>query len=185
MGAAVKGIVFNLLREVVVRNYSEDVWDDLIDDAGVGGAYTSLGSYPDAEMEALVGAASKRLGLPRNAVLRWFGQQAMPLLFEHYPAFFEGHDTARSVILSVNDIIHVEVRKLYVGAECPHFQFREDDDGSLAMGYVSTRKLCALAQGFVEGAATHYGEPVDFEHTTCVDHGDAHCRFRVRWPIAA
>ena len=34
-----KGIVFNLLQEVVTQHYGEDVWDDLIDAAGVDGVY--------------------------------------------------------------------------------------------------------------------------------------------------
>jgi len=36
-GKCVKGIVFNLLQEVVTRNHGEDVWDDLVDEAGVSG----------------------------------------------------------------------------------------------------------------------------------------------------
>ena len=180
-----KGIVFNLLQEVVTQHYGEDVWDDLIDAAGVDGIYTSVGSYSDDEMTALVGATSDRLGLPPAAVLRWFGQQAMPLLAQHYPGFFKGHTSARSFILSVNDVIHVEVRKLYAGAECPYFQFREGPDGSLSMDYRSTRRLCVLAQGFAEGASAHYGENIDFQHAKCIDKGDAACVFHIRWPQLA
>jgi hypothetical protein len=181
----VKGIVFNLLQGVVVQHHGEDVWDDLIDAAGVDGVYTSVGSYSDDEMAALVAAASDKLGLPPAAVLRWFGQQAMPLMAKQYPSFFEGHTSARSFILSVNDIIHVEVRKLYVGAECPHFHFREGPDGSLSMDYRSTRRLCALGQGFVEGAGAFYGEVIDFQHAQCRDRGDAACVFHIRWPQLA
>ena len=32
-----KGVVFNLLEQVVVREYGENVWDDLLDTAGTGG----------------------------------------------------------------------------------------------------------------------------------------------------
>jgi hypothetical protein len=177
----VKGIVFNLLQEVVSREYGEEVWEDLLDDSGASGAYTSVGSYADEEIEGLVSAAAAKLGLPRAAVLRWFGQQAMPLLADHYPDFFTPHASARPFVLGVNTIIHAEVRKLYSGAECPHFQIRETPDGELAMGYRSARRLCALAQGFVEGAAAHYGEAVDFQHSQCVDHGDDHCQFTIRW----
>ncbi|MGH7026936.1 heme NO-binding domain-containing protein [Brevundimonas sp.] len=180
-----KGIVFNLLQDVVTQHHGEDVWDDLIDAAGVDGVYTSAGSYSDDEMAALVGAASDKLGLSQSEVLRWFGQQAMPLLAKHYPGFFEGHASARSFILSVNDIIHVEVRKLYVGAECPYFHFQEKADGSLSMDYRSTRRLCALGQGFVEGTGVHYGEAIDFQHAQCIDRGDAACVFHIRWPQLA
>jgi hypothetical protein len=73
-----KGVVFNLLEETVTRSFSANVWDDLIDASGVSGAYTSLGNYPDEEIEAPVAAASAALSLDRNAVLRWFGQKGDP-----------------------------------------------------------------------------------------------------------
>jgi hypothetical protein len=83
-----KGVVFNLLEQVVVREYGENVWDDLLDTAGLAGTYTSLGSYPDEEIMSLVAAAAAALKLPPDEVLRWFGRRAMPLLAGHYPVFF-------------------------------------------------------------------------------------------------
>lgn len=49
-----KGIVFNLLAEAVTQRFGDEAWDNLLDAAGLEGAYTSLGSYHDAEMFALV-----------------------------------------------------------------------------------------------------------------------------------
>jgi hypothetical protein len=155
-----KGIIFNLLEEVVVSNYGEDTWDQLLTATALDGAYTSLGSYPDEQIQELVAAASRMLGLTSFEVLRWFGRQAIPLLFDRYPGFF---------------IIHPEVRKVYPGADVPTFEFRDDLDGGLMMGYLSPRRLCALAQGFIEGAATHYGETVIFEHRECMHKGDKKC----------
>lgn len=132
-----KGIVFNLLEEVVGRHYGDSVWDDLLDAAELTGAYTSLGSYPDSDMSKLVGAASSALSLPPADVLRWFGRQAMPLLAERYSAFFAPHTSTRSFLTSLNSIIHPEVHKLYAGAHCPHFHFDDAPDGALLIGYNS------------------------------------------------
>ena len=170
-----KGVVFNLLEQVVVKKYGETTWDDLLDATELSGAYTTLGSYPDEEIEKLVGAASTALSLPPSEVLRWFGREAMPLLASHYPAFFSPHKSARSFVMSVNSIIHPEVRKLYAGAGCPHFNFETGPDGALLMGYNSPRKLCALAHGFIEGAGDHYGETIAVEHPRCMHKGDANC----------
>jgi predicted hydrocarbon binding protein len=174
-----KGVVFNLLEEVVIRRHGEDTWDALLEEAGLNGSYTSLGSYPDEHMFKLVGAASKALKTDPGEVLRWFGREAMPVLAERYPAFFKAHTSTRPFILSVNDIIHPEVRKVYPGADVPVFDFRHLEDGALLMGYQSARKLCMLAQGFVEGAAAHYHEPVKFEHVHCMHKGDPKCVFRI------
>ena len=148
-----KGVVFDLLEEAVTAEYGVDTWESLIDDARVGGAYTSLGNYSDEEMQALVASAAAKLNVSPSEVLRWFGNKAMPMLAERYPSLFDNHDFARNFILSVNSIIHPEVRKLYAGASCPFFHFKEGESGALLMRYESSRKLCDLAHGFIEGAA--------------------------------
>lgn len=174
-----KGVVFNLLEQVVVREYGENVWDDLLDDAGLAGTYTSLGSYPDEEIMSLVAAAAAALKLPPDEVLRWFGRRAMPLLAGHYPVFFTPHQDTMSFVMSVNAIIHPEVRKLYAGAGCPNFHFEKDESGALLMGYNSPRKLCALAHGFIEGAGDHYGQTAAVEHPLCMHRGDERCLLRI------
>lgn len=177
-----KGIVFNLLEEVVIRHHGEDAWDDLLVQAGLGGAYTSLGSYPDEDVYKLVGVAARILGMAPFDVLRWFGREAMPALARRYPAYFAAHSATRPFVLSVNDIIHPEVRKVYPGADVPTFGFRDEADGSLLMRYSSPRRLCALAQGFVEGAADHFGEALHFEHLACMHRGAASCLCRIGFP---
>jgi len=170
-----KGIIFNLLEGVVTREHGEDVWDDLLADAGVTGAYTSLGSYPDAELYAIVGAASARLGADADDVVRWFGREALPLLAAEYPQFFAPHTSVRPFLLTLNDVIHPEVRKLYPGADVPVFDFDADPGGDLRMGYASSRHLCSLAEGFIEAAAAHYGERVVIAHPECMKHGAPKC----------
>jgi hypothetical protein len=149
-----KGIIFNLLEDVVIHDHGQDTWDELLTATSLDGAYTSLGSYPDEHIQLLVGAAARMLGVSPFEVLRWFGQRAIPLLVERYPSFF----TAQ-----------------HPGADVPTFEFHDAPGGALMMGYRSPRKLCALAQGFTEGAATHYGETVIFEHRECMHNGDARC----------
>lgn len=176
-----KGIVFNLLEEAVSGTYGDAAWDNLLDAAGLDGAYTSLGSYDDEEIFALVKVASDTLGIPPEDVLRWFGQQAMPLLARRYPAFFANHANTRGFLLTLNSIIHPEVRKLYPGAQTPVFDFDTSLADVLRIGYNSPRRLCALAEGFMRGAAVHFGEQLEIEQTECMHHGAARCVFDVRF----
>ena len=179
-----KGIVFNLLETVVQREFGEEKWDQLLDAAGVDGAYTSLGSYDDADMIKLVQAASAALDLPPDAILRWFGRRAMPILAERYPHFFRAHQNTRSFLLTLNSIIHPEVRKLYPGADVPEFDFSSSSDDDLTMGYMSRRKLCALAEGFIEGASDHFAERVSLEHSKCMHRGDEKCILQMKFQKA-
>jgi len=177
-----KGIIFNLLEDAVTARFGPDAWPDLIDMAGVSGVYTSLGAYPDAEIMALVAAASVASQMPEAEVLRWFGQRALPMMAQRFGWLFEGHTTARSFLLSVNEIIHPEVRKLHAGGACPHFHFSDGEDGWLVLGYQSPRRLCALVEGFVEGVSAHFGETVEVRHLACMNDGHPLCRVAVRWP---
>jgi hypothetical protein len=177
--ALVKGIIFNLLEEVVTQHYGEDAWDDLLDGAAVSGSYTSLGSYPDDEALRLISNAAESLNSTPFEMLRWFGQEAMPLLAVRYPAYFRAHTTTRPFVLSVNSIIHPEVRMVYPGADVPTCGFRNEPDGSLVMTYNSGRRFCALAVGFMEGAAAYYGETVSVDQIQCMHRGGPVCEYRV------
>ena len=175
-----KGIVFNLLEQVVVQHHGDAVWEKLLEQTELSGSYTSLGSYPDSEIERLVMAASAMLSIPPSEVLRWFGREAMPLLAQRFPVFFTPHRQTIPFLKSVNSIIHPEVRKLYAGAGCPHFHFSDTPDGGLRIGYNSSRKLCALAHGFIEGAAGQFQEKAEVEHVSCMNKGDERCDLVVR-----
>jgi Haem-NO-binding len=178
-----KGIVFNLLEEVVRREYGEDTWDTLLEAAGLDGVYTSLGNYPHEELLQLVTAASPALQMPAEAIIRWFGRHAIALLVERYPEFFEAHKTTRAFLLTLNDVIHPEVRKIYPGADVPIFDYDTSSEEVLEMKYRSARKLCMFGQGLIEGAAAHYGEAVSIEQLKCMNRGDDRCEFRVAFTL--
>lgn len=179
-----KGIIFNLLEEVVADEYGEDTWDDVLARADVDGAFTSLGSYSDEQFTRLVEAAAAVLDRPANDVIRWFGTKAIPLLAAKYPAFFDKHQATRPFLLTVNGIIHPEVRKLYPGAETPDFEIDGTSPELLVMGYYSKRRLCALAEGFIAGAADHFDERAQVTHCTCMHRGDPHCRLEISFTKA-
>lgn len=176
-----KGIIFNLAEEVVTREHGEDVWDAVLEGAGVTGSYTSLGSYPDAELVAIAASAARLLDAPEGDVLRHIARGAIPLLAERYPHFFTPHDDGRAFVLTLNDIIHPEVRKLYPGADVPDFTYELGGAGDVTLRYVSPRRLCTLAEGFIAGVAGHYGQQVAISQPECMHRGDPacllHCEF--------
>jgi hypothetical protein len=176
-----KGVIFNLLEEVVRREFGDSEWDHVRQDADVESSFSSDGSYPDASLRKLIAAVGKRAHQTPGEALQWFGRYSMPVLASQYPAFFASQDSTRAFVLTLNDIIHPEVRRLYPGADVPWFDFDSSSPDSLTLGYRSPRKLCALAQGFVEGAADHYGEMVDVDQVECMHRGDEKCVFHLRF----
>ena len=174
-----KGIIFNLVEEAVTARHGEDAWDQLLDEAGVAGAYTSLELYPDEELVALVAAGAKLLDSDPGELTRWLGHEASLGLGRRYPQFFEPHASTRPFLLTLNDVIHPEVRKLHPNADPPDFGFGEGDDGALVLTYSSRRQLCDLAIGMIDGAATHYGETSHLTHDACMKDGADACVFTV------
>ena len=176
-----KGIIFNLLERVVADEHGDDAWDDLLDRAEVDGTYTALGNYSDAELLLLLSLLPEAFGGSRIDQLRWFGRRAMPMLAERYSIFFAEPRDTRTFLLTLNNIIHAEVRKLYPDADVPTFTFDpipgvEDPAGdSLVLGYRSGRMLCGLAEGFIAGAAAHYSQTVRIEQPRCMLRGDDTC----------
>ena len=158
-----KGVLFNLVEEVVVRLYDEDTWDDILDKAGVGGVYSSPGNYPDEEMLGIVAAAAEMLQVEVPALLRIVGHHAFDGLARRYSDIVGAQDDTMSFIRHVQDYIHPEVRKLYPDAIVPEFAFEDLDNGRVRMVYTSPRGLDALAEGLLSGAAANFGEEVDIE----------------------
>ncbi len=184
-----KGVIFNLAEQVVTDAYGADTWDALLDDARLDGVFTTLGSYPDEQLVALVSAASARLGAPPTDVVRVIGEGALPILAERYPAFFAPHTSTRPFLLTLNDIIHPEVLKLYPGADVPEFGFQQQGEDVLLLEYRSRRQLCSLAEGFIAGAASHYGQSVVIDQPSCMLQGAdfcmLHCTFSPAEPASS
>lgn len=157
-----KGVIFNAVEDAVTNLYSADTWDDLLDEAGLTGDYTSLGSYDDADLGGLVGAACKATGHEPEPLIRTLGEHAFPHLAGRYPELVEAENTF-DFLRAVNDIIHPEVLKLHPDAKPPKFDFEDRADGALRMTYSSERKLGVLAEGLIHGAASRFGETVDIE----------------------
>ncbi len=85
-----KGIIFNLVEEVVTQDQGVDAWEDLLDEAHVQGAYSAVGSYMDEELDRLVlVAGAAKLGVTPTELLRYIGRSSIPLLKDRYPEFFD------------------------------------------------------------------------------------------------
>lgn len=174
----VKGVVFNVLEDVVSDEHGEAVWDDLLAEAQVEGAYTAIGSYPDAEFVQLLRCLPGSQDAALSETLRSFGRSAMGRLSGMYPAFFDPHNATTAFLLTLNDIIHPAVRCLYPGADVPIFDFTfppVEDGSHLVVGYRSARQLCHLAEGFIDGAAAHFGERAQLRQSQCMQDGAPEC----------
>lgn len=174
-----KGVVFNVVEEVVTDLYGRDTWDDLLDAADADGAYTALGNYADVELVRIAEVAAAATGMPLDELWRTVGRLALPKLAARLPESMGAGSDAMSFLCDVNDIIHPQVRVLYSEAVPPVFEFEPRDDGGMAVRYRSDRELISLAEGLMLGCGDLFDQPLE---VTLVSHdpGSGAADFLVR-----
>lgn len=155
-----KGIVFVELLKMAEDMLGEEVVDRVIDSADLpsGGAYTGVGNYPCAELMSLVSGFSKVTSVPEAELQRLFGHWMMTSFETHYPGFFKNKTNAFDMLDSIEEEVHVEVRKIYPDAELPSFNTHRVGDKQLKMTYQSSRPLAPFCKGLIEGCMTSFKE---------------------------
>jgi predicted hydrocarbon binding protein len=158
-----KGIVFVEFLELVENKFGLDMVDDIIEEADLStdGAYTSVGTYNHSELLQLVAILSKKVNIDSEELIRIFGEQLLTKFAKSYPQFFQHIDNCFDFLDTIENKVHVEVKKLYPEAELPTFDAQITDNGkTMNLTYLSARPLSALAYGLIQGSATYYGENI-------------------------
>lgn len=161
-----KGIVFTEFLDMVEAVFGDDMVDDIVDSAELpsDGAYTSVGTYDYTEMVALVIELNKRTEIPVPDLLKTYGKHLFGRFVEMFPVFFEQMDSSMAFAETIENHIHVEVRKLYPDAELPTFK-TERDETKMTMVYQSARPFADFAEGLLTGCIEHFNHDVTLERT--------------------
>ena len=164
-------MVFTKFLEMVEEKFSMDVVDAIIEKSEVpsGGVYTAVGTYPHSEMVALLQALEKEVSIPIPDLLKVYGKHLFGILAGGYPVLMENIHSSRDLLLKLDGVIHVEVKKLYPDAELPRFESTELPDGRLQMHYLSDRHMEDLAEGLLSGCFEHFDEVVTMERVPLED----------------
>lgn len=177
-----KGIVFTSLADMVEESHGIEVWENVIEGSGAAheGVYTAGQNYPDSELFDLVEALRDELNVDTNDLIRAFGVYLFDVLISLHPHFIEQQPTFIGFLKSIQDVIHIEVRKLYDDAVVPDFLYEQQSEQTLTMHYQSPRKLCMLAEGLIEAAAKKYQVKYHLEHSECMHKGAQQCTFEIQ-----
>ncbi len=173
-----KGVIFNVVEDAVVRGRGEAAWDEILDRSGLEGSWTAIGDYPDEDLIAVIESGATLFGVDADELTTHLGHDALLELADRYPGFVAPHGSATPFLLTLNDVIHSEVRKLHPSALPPWFRFDQTGDRELLVEYHSHRPLCRLAEGMIRGAASAFGERAIVVHEACAREGAPHCRLR-------
>ncbi|MDP4598234.1 MAG: heme NO-binding domain-containing protein [Pseudomonadales bacterium] len=170
-----KGIVMNLLAEMVEQQFGMAAWNQVLKAAELEGAYTSAALYADSELQTLVGLLSQQHQIPADDLVFAFGRFMFPAFVERYPLLLEKLPGFLPFLEAIDSVIHVEVRKIHPDATTPTFHHQRLSSTVLLLEYHSARQLCRLAEGLIDAVASYYGATYQLAHGPCLRHGGSHC----------
>jgi predicted hydrocarbon binding protein len=171
-----KGIIFNLLEDMVVAKCGMQVWNDLLaKHAPSDRVYISAKSYSEAELFSIVQDVALQLNLPVQEVVKAFGRFLFGGLASRHADVVQRFNDFSSLVLGIHDVIHLEVNKLYHEPSLPTITGKIVSKHRIELIYSSPRQLCYCAEGLLYGAAEHFQQSIAISHPTCMHQGADHC----------
>ncbi|MFK7949099.1 MAG: heme NO-binding domain-containing protein [Saprospiraceae bacterium] len=166
-----KGVVFTEFLDMVDDTFGFEVTEHIIEKSksklSTGGTYTAIGTYPHHEIIALVSSLSQQSHIPIPHLVEVFGEHLLNQFAKKYAVFFSNAKDTFTFLKSIDNHIHVEVKKLYPDAELPKFECHHpyDNEEELVMIYTSERAMSDLATGLINGTIKYYNESISFSKT--------------------
>lgn len=155
-----KGIVFTEFLDMVEKKFGIEVVDHIINESKLqsDGVYTSVGTYDFVEMQSLLINLSKKVDIPLDDLIYNYGLYFFNVLTSVHPGIFALYRDPIELLSSIENHIHVQVRKLYPGAELPTFKIEKKNEDHLEILYFSERAMYMFAKALMEKTFEHYDQ---------------------------
>ena len=181
------GLVNKAVEGLVRTKFGDAMWDRIRSDAGLHDEpFVSMEQYPDATTYALVGAATKALGVDAAAILREFGRYWMQYTAEQgYGELLRSAGRTLPDFLHNLDQLHTRVQLMFPHLQPPSFAVSDAHEHGLVLHYHSDRPgLAPLVEGLLDGLGRRFGLTLAVRHER-VEAGVPHDRFHLRGTPAA
>ncbi|PKG53335.1 MULTISPECIES: heme NO-binding domain-containing protein [Olleya] len=153
-----KGIVFTEFLELVEEKFGLEMVDNIITSSTLEseGIYTAVGTYSFSEMLQLLTHLSENTGISIDNLLLVYAEHFFSVIENSYPGLLATYKDPIEMISSIENHIHVEVRKIYPDAELPTFEVVEKTENSLIMIYTSSRAMHHFGLGLMNKTFAHF-----------------------------
>ena len=160
-----KGIVFTEFLDLVEDKFGLEMVDKIITQSELesNGAYTAIGTYKFSEMLQLLQNLSNNTGISSDDLLLVYAEHFFSVLESSYPELIASYSDPIEMISSIENHIHVEVRKIYPDAELPTFEVLEKTPNSLVMIYKSSRAMHHFGLGLMNKTFEHFNSTASIE----------------------
>ena len=158
------GIVFNQLEKFFKENHGREVLEQLKEEAGVRGKiYLPSKASPDSEMDGIMQAATRILGIDKEVLLERFGRYIAPSLLRTYRSYIKKEWGCMDLIEHVEGTIHKAVRISVPESDPPQLMVVRESNDRIVINYTSNRKMVDFGIGIIHALAEHYNETVSIE----------------------
>ncbi len=157
-----KGTIVLCLKEIVEKQFGEDVWKDFLKKNGVDSDIKILpiGDVDDKVVLGVIKSLCEYTNKSLEEVAEIFGDYWINVYSQRlYKFYYKGADSAKEFLLKMDEV-HVTMTKMMQNAHPPRFKYEWKDENILIMKYYSDRDLIEIAEGLVKGVAKYYGEKV-------------------------
>ena len=178
----VHGSIFFLLKKYVDKSITSFSWEMLMTDAKISEhIFEVTQSYPLADMNAIIDAASKKTSISPNQLKENFGEFMVPDLFRLYANYLRPEWKTFDVLINTEKVMHGAVRNLNSSAEPPILNVNKVHEKLLIIDYYSKRRMGALAVGIIKGIAKFYKEDNNIIITPTTNPEDERVQIRVEY----
>ena len=160
-----KGIVFTEFLDLVEVKFGLETVDEIIEksDLKTDGVYTSIGTYAFSDMLQLLQNLSEKTKITIDELLLIYGEHFFSVLEKSYPELLATYKDPIEMISSIENHIHVEVRKIYPDAELPTFEVIEKKENSLVLIYRSSRAMHHFGLGLMNKTFEHFNSTASIQ----------------------
>ncbi|WP_417786479.1 heme NO-binding domain-containing protein [Tenacibaculum sp.] len=158
-----KGIVFTEFLDLVEDKFGIEMVDKIIEQSELDsdGVYTAIGTYKFSEMLQLLQNLSNNTGISTDDLLLVYAEHFFLVLEDSYPGILATYKDPIEMLSSIEDHIHVEVKKIYPDAELPTFLVEEKSENSLVLLYKSSRAMHHFGLGLMNKTFEHFNSSAE------------------------
>jgi len=146
-----KGIVFTEFLDLVEERFGLEMVDAIISQSKLEseGVYTSIGTYSFSELLQLLQNLQTKTGISIDNLLLIYGEHFFSVIETNYKDLLSSYNDPIEMLASIENHIHVEVRKIYTDAELPTFIIKEKTKKTLILIYKSSRSMHHFGLGLM------------------------------------
>ncbi len=160
------GLVNSAIKSLVSKEFGEEVWSDIVERAGINEhEFIDMQSYPDDVTYSLIHVASEVLNIPKNNILKTFGEYWLVYTGEvGYAGLLDMVGSNLDDFLSNLDTIHASVEVSFTELKPPIFGVNRLSKNQWDVRYFSEREgLGAMLEGLIVGLAKRFKEEITIE----------------------